>query len=75
MKKLYVVIATTLLSAVFVLALGVRTAHTRGPAAPDAAQVHMVITNQSFDDSREAPVLRSESLQIKVGKEKTQVEQ
>ena len=75
MKKLNIVVAIILLSEFFVLALGVRTAHTRGPTAPDAAQVHMVITNQSFDDSREPPVLRSENLQIKVGKEKTQVEQ
>ena len=75
MKKFHVVIAVTLLCAFFVFALGVRTAHTGGPAAPDTVQVHMVITNQSFDDSREPPVLRSENLQIKVGKEKTQVEQ
>ena len=75
MKKFHVVIAITLLCAFFVLALGVRTAHTGGPAAPDTVQVHMVITNQSFDDSREPPVLRSENLQVKVGKEKTQVEQ
>ena len=75
MKKFQVVIAIAFLFAFSTLALGVRIAHSRGPAAPDTAQVHMVITSQSLDDSREPPVLRSENLQLKVGKENTQVEQ
>ena len=75
MKRFYAVIAVTLLFGLCMLALGVRMAHSEGQTTPGAAQVHMVITDQAFNESSEVPALRSEDLQVKVGKNKTKVEQ
>ena len=56
------------------VALSVRIAHTQGKAVPSTVQVHMVITDQAFNDSSEVPVLRQNNVQVKVGKDVVRVE-
>jgi hypothetical protein len=63
-----------LVSVCSVLALSVRIVHSQGKAAPRMVQVHMVITDQAFDDNSEIAVLRSENVQAKVGKDVVKVE-
>jgi len=60
--------AIVLVGACCVLALGVRIVYSQEKAAPSTAQVHMVITDQAFNDDSEVPVLQAASLKVKVGK-------
>jgi hypothetical protein len=72
MKRSYVSVA--LVSVFSILALSVRIVHSQGKAVPSTVQVHLVITDQAFDDNKEIAVLRSENLTAKVGKEVAKVE-
>ena len=67
--------AVALASVFFLLALSVRIVHSQGKVAPSTVQVHMVITDQAFNDSSEIAILRSENLQAKVGKDVVKIEQ
>ena len=73
MKKPRAVIAVTALFAFCILGLGVRRAHSLDKT--DTSQVHMVITDQAFNDSSEIPRLRAEDLQLKVGGDDVKVAQ
>jgi hypothetical protein len=53
--------------------MSVRIVHSQGESAANTVQVHMVITDQAFKDNSEVPVLRSESVQVKVGKDLVKV--
>src|SRR5215469_9186040 len=68
-------LAVLLFSACCVLALTERIVHSESKAAPSAAQVHLVITNQTFDDKGEPPVLTAQNMEVKVGKDEAKVEQ
>jgi hypothetical protein len=48
--------------------------YSQGKAAPGTVQVHMVITDQAFNDGSEVPVLRQNNVQVKVGKDAVKVE-
>jgi len=72
MKRHHAAIA--LVSVCFILALSVRIVHSQGKVAPSTVQVHMVITDQAFNDNSEIAILRSENLQAKVGKDVIKVE-
>jgi hypothetical protein len=48
--------------------------YSQEKAAPSTVQVHMVITDQAFNDSSEVPVLRQDNVQVKVGKNAVKVE-
>ena len=67
--------AVLLFSACCVLALTERIVHSESKATPSAAQVHLVITDQTFDDKGEPPVLSAQNLQVKVGKDEAKVQQ
>ena len=58
MKKPRAVIAVTALFAFCILGLGVRRAHSLDKT--DTSQVHMVITDQAFNDSSENRTLQAE---------------
>jgi hypothetical protein len=73
MKKPRAVIAVTALFAFCILGLGVRRAHSQDKT--DTSQVHMVITDQAFNDSTEIPRLKAEDLQLKVGGDDVKVAQ
>src|SRR5580692_1882212 len=73
MKKYNVVLV--LVSLCFILALSVRIVHSQGKAAPATVQVHLVITDQAFNDSSEVAALRPENIQVKVGKDVAKIEQ
>lgn len=63
------------LLAVFgVLVLAGQIVHPQQKAAAGTVQVHLVITDQSFSDNGEIPVLRAENLQVKQGKNDLRVE-
>src|SRR5215467_11237190 len=66
--------AIALASVCFVLALGVRVVYSQGNQ-PSTVQVHMVITDQTFNDSNEVPVLRPDSVKVRVGKDDVKVQQ
>jgi hypothetical protein len=66
--------AVALASVFFLLALSVRIVHSQGKVAPSTVQVHMVITDQAFNDNSEIAILRSENLQAKVGKDVVKIE-
>jgi hypothetical protein len=66
--------AVALVSVCFLLALSVRIVHSQGKVAPSTVQVHMVITDQAFNDKSEIAILRSENLQAKVGKDVVKIE-
>ena len=68
-------LAVLLFAACCALALTERIVHSESKAAPSAAQVHLVITNQTFDDKGEPPVLSAQNLQVKVGKDEAKVQQ
>src|SRR5215471_10480239 len=56
------------------LAMGARIVYSQGKAVPTTVHVHMVITDQAFNDSSEVPVLRQDNVQVKVGKDVVKVE-
>jgi hypothetical protein len=66
--------AVALASVCILLALSVRIVHSQGKVAPSTVQVHMVITDQAFNDNSEIAILRSENLQAKVGKDVVKIE-
>ena len=57
-----------------VLALGVRVVYSQGSEST-TVQVHVVITDQTFNDSNEVPVLRPDSVKVRVGKDDVKVQQ
>ncbi len=73
MKRFNLVIA--FVSVCFILALSVRIVHSQGKASPATVQVHLVITDQAFNDSSEVAALRPENIQAKVGKDAAKIEQ
>jgi hypothetical protein len=58
----------------FTLALGAQIVHSQQKATASTVQVHMVITDQAFNDNSEIPVLRTENVQVKLGKNDLRVE-
>ena len=72
MKKYYIAIA--LVGGSAMLALGVQIVHSQAKTAPSTVQVHMVITDQAFNENSEVPVLQQENVQVKVGKDAARVE-
>lgn len=58
-----------------VLAVGAGVLHSQEKAAPSTVQVHMVITDQTFSDNSEIPVLRPDTVQVKQGKNPLKVDQ
>jgi len=66
--------AVVLVGVCCIVALSVRIVHSQGKAVPSTVQVHMVITDQAFNDSSEVPVLRQNNVQVKVGKDVVRVE-
>ena len=72
MKRWYAVV---FLGACCVLALTERIVHSESKSTPSGAQVHLVITDQTFDDNNEVPVLTPQKLQVKVGKDAAKIEQ
>jgi hypothetical protein len=73
MKKYH--LAISLIGASVVSGLGVVIAHSQEKAAASTVQVHLVITDQSSNDSGEPPVLTAKNLQVKQGKSDLRVEQ
>ena len=67
-------VEVALVAACCVLALGVRSLHSQGKTPPTTVQVHMVITDQAFNDTSEVPVLRQDNVQVQVGKDQVKVE-
>ncbi|HKW33365.1 MAG TPA: hypothetical protein VJN92_10205 [Candidatus Acidoferrum sp.] len=63
-----------LLVAFSVLALTGQIVHSQQKAAAGTVQVHLVITDQSFSDNGEIPVIRAENVQVKQGKNDLRVE-
>ena len=63
-----------LLGTAFTLALGAQIVYSQQKAAASTVQVHMVITDQTFNDNSEIPVLRAENVQVKLGKNDVRVE-
>ena len=72
--KIYKV-ALGLFGTTCLLVVGASIAQSQEKAAPTALQVHMVITDQSFKDSGEVPVLRPENVHIKQAKSDLRVDQ
>jgi hypothetical protein len=68
-------VAVGLLSTFCLLALSAPIVHSQEKAVPTAVQVHMVITDQSFSDSSEIPVLRPETVQVKQGRNVLKVDE
>ena len=64
-----------LLCAFCVLGIGARVLHSQEKAAASTVQVHMVITDQSFSDNSEIPVLPPNAVQVKQGKSVLKVDQ
>lgn len=67
--------AVLLFGSIFVIALSARIMHSQVKAVPTAVKVHMVVTDQSFSDNSDPPVLRPENVQVKQGKNALEVEQ
>jgi hypothetical protein len=63
-----------LLGTACTLALGAEIVHSQQKAAPSTVQVHLVITDQAFNDDSEIPVLRTENVQVKQSKNDLRVE-
>ena len=51
-----------------------RLVHSQGKAVSNTVRVHMVITDQLFDDTGEVPALRPDNVKVKVGKEATKID-
>src|SRR5215469_15481372 len=73
MKKVHVVSSVALLSTFCLMAFGVRMAHSQAKIPPGVAPVQMVITDQTYNDSSEVPVLKGEDLKVRVGDENAKV--
>jgi hypothetical protein len=72
MKRYY---ALVIFGAIFVLALAERIVYSDSKATPSPVQVHLVITDQTFDDKSEVPVLSPQNLKVKVGKDEAKIQQ
>ena len=66
--------AIALVGVFCILALSVRLVLSQEKAVPGTVQVHMVITDQAFNDNSEVPALRQDNVQVKVGKDVVKVE-
>lgn len=71
MRKYYALVLIGVCSA---LAVGVQIVQSQGKTPPSTVQVHLVITDQAFNDNSEVPVLRQENVQVKVAKDAARVE-
>jgi hypothetical protein len=71
MKKFNAVLAVVGLLCVVAVAGGIAYSQ----AKPSTVQVHMVITDQALNDNSEIPILSSENVQVKQGKNVLRVEQ
>ena len=49
-------------------------AHSQEKAASNSVQLHLVITDQAFDDTGEIPALRPDNVRVKIGKEDVRVQ-
>jgi hypothetical protein len=63
-----------LLAICFTLSWGVPILGSQAKPSPSTVQVHMVITDQTLNDSSEVPVLRAENVQVSQGKNMLKVE-
>jgi hypothetical protein len=72
--KIYRTALAALASVCFAVSLAVPIVHSQATAAPGTVQVHMVITDQTLNDSSEVPVLRAENVQVSQGKNILKVE-
>ena len=72
MKRYYAVV---FLGACCVLAVTERIVRSESKSTPGVEQVHLVITDQTFEDNSEFPVLTPQKLQVKVGKDTAKIEQ
>jgi hypothetical protein len=63
-----------LVGAFCAVALGAGIVYSRETATPNTVQVHMIVTDQAFNDNSEVSILRPENVQVKVGKEVVKVE-
>jgi hypothetical protein len=68
-------IVTGLASAICVLALSARIVHPQANVTPSLLQVHMVITDQSFTDNGDIPVLGAQNVTVKQGENTLKVNQ
>jgi hypothetical protein len=66
--------AIALVIACAAMVLGVKFAYGQQKSAAGTVQVHLVITDQSGSDNGEIPVLRTENVQVKQGKNDLRVE-
>lgn len=66
-------ITVGLVVACCILAWSVRGLQSQGQGQNNAAQLHLVITDQALNDDREVPLLRQDNVQVKVGKDNAKV--
>lgn len=66
--------ALVLIGVCSALAVAVQIVQSQGKTPPSTVQVHLVITDQAFNDNSEVPVLRQENVQVKVAKDAARVE-
>jgi hypothetical protein len=64
-----------LCGATCLLVLSGQIVHSQEAASPGGVQVHMVITDESLNDSSEVPVLRPDAIKVKQGKTSLKVTQ
>jgi hypothetical protein len=68
-------LASGLFGVICVLALSAGIVHPQVKAALNTVQVHMVVTDQAFNDNNEPPVLRRENVQARQGENALKVDQ
>jgi hypothetical protein len=66
--------ALLLLGAICVVASSLQIVRSQEKSAAGTVQVHMVVTDQTFDDSGEIPALTGQNVQVKQGKKDLRVE-
>lgn len=57
------------------LAWSARIVHSQESTAPSTVEVHMVVTDQAFNNDAELPPLRSDNVQVKQGKSTLKINQ
>jgi len=67
-------VAAGLVASLCILGLGVSRLHSQAKTPSGTVQVHVVITDQAFNDQSELPTLRPDSVKVKVGKDNARVE-
>src|SRR6516225_1608941 len=67
--------ATAIVLGCCLLVLGTRLASSQEKAAANTVQVHLVITDQKLNDDGQEPVLRTDNVLVKQGKNQLQVQQ